>query len=90
MITAISADGTDVRACGSAGVIATQLAVSRSVRVISVVGAHDETLARELRATPVRYGPAVAAGSARWARWIPCSTRPARVSRPTRSAQPQD
>jgi NADPH:quinone reductase-like Zn-dependent oxidoreductase len=45
---------------GSVGVIATQLAVARGVKVISAVGEHDETLARELGATPVRYGPAVA------------------------------
>jgi NADPH:quinone reductase-like Zn-dependent oxidoreductase len=45
---------------GSVGIIATQLAVARGVRVISVVGEHDETLARELGATPVRYGPGVA------------------------------
>ena len=42
---------------GSVGVIATQLAVSQGVKVISAVGEHDETLARELGATPVRYGP---------------------------------
>jgi NADPH:quinone reductase-like Zn-dependent oxidoreductase len=42
---------------GSVGIIATQLAVARGVRVISVVGEHDEKLARELGATPVRYGP---------------------------------
>jgi NADPH:quinone reductase-like Zn-dependent oxidoreductase len=42
---------------GSVGVIATQLAVSQGVTVISAVGEHDETLARELGATPVRYGP---------------------------------
>jgi NADPH:quinone reductase-like Zn-dependent oxidoreductase len=46
---------------GSVGVIATQLAVARGVRVISVVGEHDETLAGELGATPVRYGAGVAA-----------------------------
>ena len=45
---------------GSVGIIATQLAVARGVTVISVVGEHDETLARELGATPVRYGPGVA------------------------------
>jgi NADPH:quinone reductase-like Zn-dependent oxidoreductase len=45
---------------GSVGIIATQLAVARGVTVISAVGAHDETLARELGATPVRYGPDVA------------------------------
>ncbi|HEY1916995.1 MAG TPA: hypothetical protein VGH27_15605 [Streptosporangiaceae bacterium] len=41
---------------GSVGVIATQLAVARGIKVISAVGEHDETLARELGATPVRYG----------------------------------
>src|ERR1700750_84521 len=45
---------------GSVGVIATQLAVARGVSVISAVSEHDETLARELGATPVRYGPGVA------------------------------
>jgi NADPH:quinone reductase-like Zn-dependent oxidoreductase len=45
---------------GSVGVIATQLAVARGVTVISVVGEHDEALARDLGATPVRYGPGVA------------------------------
>jgi NADPH:quinone reductase-like Zn-dependent oxidoreductase len=45
---------------GSVGVIATQLAVARGVKVISVVGEHDEALARELGATPVRYGLGVA------------------------------
>jgi NADPH:quinone reductase-like Zn-dependent oxidoreductase len=45
---------------GSVGIIATQLAVARGVTVISAVGEHDETLARELGATPVRYGPGVA------------------------------
>jgi NADPH:quinone reductase-like Zn-dependent oxidoreductase len=45
---------------GSVGVIATQLAVARGARVISAVGEHDETLAAELGATPVRYGPGVA------------------------------
>src|ERR1700759_1978442 len=47
---------------GSVGIIATQLALARGVRVISAVGEHDETLARELGATPVRYGPGVADG----------------------------
>ena len=42
---------------GSVGIIATQLAVTQGVKVISAVGEHDETLARELGATPVRYGP---------------------------------
>ena len=45
---------------GSVGIIATQLAVARGVEVISAVGEHDETLARELGATPVRYGTGVA------------------------------
>jgi len=45
---------------GSVGIIATQLAVAQGIKVISAVGEHDETLARELRATPVRYGPGVA------------------------------
>jgi NADPH:quinone reductase-like Zn-dependent oxidoreductase len=42
---------------GSVGIIATQLAIALGVTVISAVGEHDETLARELGATPVRYGP---------------------------------
>ena len=46
---------------GSVGIIATQLAVARGITVISAVGERDETLARELGATPVRYGPGVAA-----------------------------
>ena len=41
---------------GSVGVIATQLAVAEGVTVISAVSEHDEALARELGATPVRYG----------------------------------
>jgi NADPH:quinone reductase-like Zn-dependent oxidoreductase len=45
---------------GSVGVIATQLAVAQGVTVISVVGEHDEALARELGATPVPYGLGVA------------------------------
>jgi NADPH:quinone reductase-like Zn-dependent oxidoreductase len=45
---------------GSVGIIATQLAVVRGIKVISAVGEHDETLARELGATPVRYGAGVA------------------------------
>jgi NADPH:quinone reductase-like Zn-dependent oxidoreductase len=45
---------------GSVGVIATQLAVAQGVTVISAVGEHDEPLARQLGATPVRYGPGVA------------------------------
>src|SRR5216110_2903407 len=35
---------------GSVGIIATQLAVARGIKVISAVGEHDETLARELGA----------------------------------------
>jgi NADPH:quinone reductase-like Zn-dependent oxidoreductase len=46
---------------GSVGVIATQLAIARGVTVISAVGERDEALARGLGATPVRYGPDVAA-----------------------------
>ena len=45
---------------GSVGIIATQLAVAQGVNVISAVGEHDDTLARELGATPVRYGPGLA------------------------------
>jgi len=45
---------------GSVGVIATQLAVARGVTVISAVGERDEALARDLGATPVRYGAGVA------------------------------
>src|SRR2546429_1662201 len=45
---------------GSVGIIATQLAVARGGTVISAVGEHDETLARELGATPVRYGAGLA------------------------------
>ena len=45
---------------GSVGIIATQLAVARGVKVISAVGEHDDTLARELGATPVRYGAGLA------------------------------
>jgi NADPH:quinone reductase-like Zn-dependent oxidoreductase len=45
---------------GSVGIIATQLAVARGIKVISAVGEHDDTLARELGATPVRYGAGVA------------------------------
>ncbi len=74
---------------GSVGVIATQLAVLRGVTVISAVGEHDEALARELGA-PHRCGTARAwpTGSARWARWTPCSTRPGTGSWPTRSPWP--
>ena len=45
---------------GSVGIIATQLAVARGIKVISAVGEHDEMLARELGATPVRYGAGLA------------------------------
>ena len=45
---------------GSVGIVATQLAVTRGVKVISAVGERDETLARELGATPVRYGAGLA------------------------------
>ena len=44
---------------GSVGIIATQLAVAQGIKVISAVGEHDEALARELGATPVRYGAGV-------------------------------
>jgi NADPH:quinone reductase-like Zn-dependent oxidoreductase len=45
---------------GSVGIIATQLAVARGIKVISAVGKHDETLACELGATPVPYGAGLA------------------------------
>src|SRR6201997_5125404 len=45
---------------GSVGIIATQLAVARGVKVISAVGERDETLARDLGPTPVRYGAGLA------------------------------
>ena len=41
---------------GSVGMIATQLAVRQGLKVIGAVGAGDEALARDLGATPVRYG----------------------------------
>jgi len=41
---------------GSVGIIATQLAVARGIKVISAVGHRDDALARDLGATPVRYG----------------------------------
>ena len=44
---------------GSVGVIATQLAAAQGITVISAVSEHDEALARELGATPVRYGAGV-------------------------------
>ena len=46
---------------GSVGLIATQLAVSQGVTVISAIGPRDEELVRELGATPVRYGPGLLA-----------------------------
>src|SRR5579862_3498116 len=45
---------------GSVGIIATQLAVARGIKVISVVGEHDEALASDLGAIPVRYGAGLA------------------------------
>ena len=45
---------------GSVGIIATQLAVAQGINVISAVGERDESLARELGATPVRYGAGLA------------------------------
>ena len=62
---------------GSVGVIATQLAAAAGVTVISAVGEHDEALARELGATPVRYRPGRRPGP-RLGRSTPCSTPPAR------------
>jgi NADPH:quinone reductase-like Zn-dependent oxidoreductase len=41
---------------GSVGIIATQLAVSRGINVISAVSEGDEALASTLGAKPVRYG----------------------------------
>ena len=45
---------------GSVGVIATSSRSPGGPRAISAVGEHDDTLARELGATPVRYGAGVA------------------------------
>src|ERR1700674_2208890 len=45
---------------GSVGIIATPLPIARGIKVISAVGEHDETLAGELGATPVRYGAGLA------------------------------
>ena len=45
---------------GSVGIIATQLAVARGIKVISVIGERDESLAGDLGATPVRYGAGLA------------------------------
>src|ERR1700748_3351461 len=47
---------------GSVGIIAAQLAVRQGLNVIGAVGAQDETLIRELGATPVRYGSDLLAG----------------------------
>jgi NADPH:quinone reductase-like Zn-dependent oxidoreductase len=47
---------------GSVGVIATQLAVRQGLTVIGAVGARDDTLMRELGATPVRYGASLLSG----------------------------
>jgi NADPH:quinone reductase-like Zn-dependent oxidoreductase len=49
-----------IKVTASVGIIATQLAVARGAKVISAVSEHDEALARELGATPVRYGAGVA------------------------------
>src|SRR5260370_20767576 len=42
---------------GSVGIIATQLAVARGLKVISAVGEHDATLARELPTPPQPHRP---------------------------------
>ncbi|WP_284043939.1 NADP-dependent oxidoreductase [Actinoplanes sp. M2I2] len=49
---------------GSVGMIATQLAIARGARVLSVVRGHDEQLAGELGAEPVKLGDAVRADAA--------------------------
>lgn len=41
---------------GSVGIIATQLAIKQGLKVIGAVGPRDESLIRELGATPVLYG----------------------------------
>lgn len=46
---------------GAVGIIATQLAVSQGVEVVSAVGQRDEDLAAELGAVPVRYGAGLVA-----------------------------
>jgi len=46
---------------GSVGLIATQLAVSQGVTVLSATAPRDQHLARELGAIPVQYGPALLA-----------------------------
>jgi NADPH:quinone reductase-like Zn-dependent oxidoreductase len=43
---------------GSVGIIATQLAVARGIKVISALGEHDETLARELGAVDAVFDAA--------------------------------
>ena len=45
---------------GSVGIIATQLAVSQGIKVISAVSELDEALASKLGANPVRYGAGLA------------------------------
>ena len=49
---------------GSVGIIATQLAVARGARVLSVVRDHDERLVGELGAEPVKLGDTVRADAA--------------------------
>ena len=49
---------------GSVGIIATQLAVARGARVLSVVRGHDERLVGELGAEPVKLGDTVRADAA--------------------------
>ena len=75
---------------GSVGIIATQLAVARGVTVISVVGEHDEALARELGATPVRYGAGMAGRCPRAGRGQRRFDAAGRECWPTRSPWPAD
>lgn len=49
---------------GSVGVIATQLAIARGARVLSVVRGHDEGRVKELGAEPVKLGAPVRADAA--------------------------
>ncbi|MET9274631.1 NADP-dependent oxidoreductase [Kribbella sp. NPDC003557] len=49
---------------GSVGIIATQLAIARGARVLSVVRGHDEQLVRELGAEPVILSATVRADAA--------------------------
>ena len=70
---------------GSVGIIATQLALARGVKVISAVSSTTKRSPASWephRSATARTWPA---GFARWAQWMPCSTRPARASWPTRS-----